>query len=96
MSTPVALSPMKRWGSIVVVWIAAVVCTITIALVATPQNYAPWLSLSLAICIVGSLCVQLATQEKRGFVDRLIGSIVGSIVVLAIASLILALTSLAR
>jgi hypothetical protein len=42
------------------------------------------------------LCIQLATQEKRGFVDRLAASIVGASIVLAIAIGILSLAALGR
>ncbi|KQV07300.1 hypothetical protein [Leifsonia sp. Root112D2] len=92
--TPVPLSPARRWASIVAVWLAAAVCSVIIIAFAQPAHYTPWLSLTLAICVVGALCVQLATQEKRGFVSRLVASIMGAIAVLAIASVILAFTGL--
>lgn len=94
--SPTPLSPARRWASIVVVWLAAALCSVIIIAFAHPEHYAPWLSLTLAICVVGALCVQLATQEKRGFVARLVVSIIGALAVLAIASIILVLTGLAR
>lgn len=90
--SPAPLGPARRWASLVVVWLAAALCSVIIIAFAHPADYAPWLSLTLAICVVGALCVQLATQEKRGFVARLVGSIMGAIAVLAIASVVLALT----
>lgn len=96
MTAPPPLSPSRHWGSIVVVWFAAVLCAVAIGVFARPDHYAPLLSLAVGVCVVGSLCVQLATQEKRGFVNRLIGSVTGAIVVLAVASLVLGLVALGR
>lgn len=73
------------------IWVAAALCAVAIALFVEPGNDAAWLSLSLGACVIGSLCAQLATQEKRGFVSRLVASIVGAIVVFAIAAAVLAL-----
>lgn len=91
MTTPATLSPVTRWASIVGIWVAAALCAVAIALFVQPGNDPAWLSLSLGGCVIGSLCTQLATQEKRGFVSRLVASIMGAIVVLAIAALVLAL-----
>jgi len=91
MTTPVTLSPVTRWASIVGIWVAAALCAVATALFVQPGNEAAWLSLSLGGCVIGSLCAQLATQEKRGFVSRLIASIMGAIAVLAIAAIVLAL-----
>lgn len=91
MTTPASLSPARRWASIVAIWVAAALCALATALFVRPGNDASWLSLSLGGCVIGSLCVQLATQEKRGFVSRLVASIMGAIIVLAIAAALLAL-----
>jgi hypothetical protein len=90
------LSPATRWSSIVVVWAAAALGAIAIGIFSPPSEYAAWLGLTLAGCTIGALCIQLATQEKRGFVDRLAASIVGASVVLAIAIGILSLVALGR
>lgn len=91
MTTPTPLTAGKRWTSIVAIWVAAALCALAIALFVEPGNDAAWLSLSLGGCVIGSLCAQLATQEKRGFVSRLVISIMGAIVVLALAAGVLAL-----
>jgi hypothetical protein len=90
------LSPATRWSSIVVVWAAAALGSVAIGIFSPPSEYAAWLGLTLAGCTIGALCIQLATQEKRGFVDRLAASIVGASLVLAIAIGILSLVALGR
>lgn len=91
MTTSPQLSAPRRWISIVVVWLAAAVCSVVIGIASPRVHDAPWLSLTLGGCVVAALCVQLATQEKRGFVSRLTASILGAVVVLAIASIVLLL-----
>lgn len=88
---PNALNPAMRWGSIVAVWVLALVAAIAIGLFSTSETFAAWLGIALAGCMIAALCVQLATQEKRGFIDRLAASVSGALVVLAITSGLLAL-----
>ncbi|MDQ1583638.1 MAG: hypothetical protein QOF36_1692 [Microbacteriaceae bacterium] len=94
MTTPENLSQTTRWSSIIVVWVAAVLGAIAIGVFSPPSEYAAWLGLTLAGCTIGALCIQLATQQKRGFVDRLAASIVGASIVLAIAIGVLSLLAL--
>jgi uncharacterized membrane protein YeaQ/YmgE (transglycosylase-associated protein family) len=91
MTTPATLSAGKRWTSIAAVWVAAALCAVATGVFVEPRNDLSWLSLSLGGCVVGSLFVQIATREKRGFVSRLVASIMGAVVVLAIAAIVLAL-----
>jgi hypothetical protein len=96
VTTTENLSPATRWSSIIVVWVAAALGAIAIGIFSPTPEYAAWLGLTLAGCTTGALCIQLATQEKRGFVDRLAASIVGASIVLAIAIGILSLAALGR
>jgi hypothetical protein len=52
------------------------------------------LGLTLAGCTVATLCIQIATRRKEGYVDRMTASIVGAVVVLAAASGVFALVGL--
>ena len=72
-------------------WFVALLAAIAIGIFSGPSEYADWLGLTLAGCTVLALCVQLATQEKRGFVNRLAASVVGAVGVLAIATAVLSL-----
>ena len=68
------------------VWAAAVVAAVLIGIFALERTYTAWFGIALAACTVGALCIQLATREKQGFIDRLAASVAGAFVVLAIAS----------
>ncbi|MCU1635913.1 MAG: hypothetical protein JWQ68_1152 [Cryobacterium sp.] len=84
-----------QWTSIVVVWVLAVVSVVLIAALARPGEGLAWLGLTLAGCTVATLCVQISTRRKDGYVDRMTASIVGAVVVLAAASGVFALVGLA-
>lgn len=76
-------------------WLLAVVCAVLIGVFSAPGQELVWISLSLAGCTIATLCVQLATGRKEGYVNRVTSSVVGSVIVLALATGIFALTALA-
>jgi formate-dependent nitrite reductase membrane component NrfD len=79
-----------RWTSVVSVWAAAAVAAVLIGVFAAPHVYLGWLGIAMAAAVLVSMCLQLATQEKRGFVIRMGASLAGSFVILALATLVLA------
>jgi 4-hydroxybenzoate polyprenyltransferase len=85
------LTPALRWTSVVCVWAAAVVAAVLIGVFASAHAYLGWLGIAMAGAVLVSMCLQLATQEKRCFVVRMGASLAGSFVILAIATLVLAL-----
>jgi hypothetical protein len=90
------LSRAWRNASVGVIWALAVVLAIVIGTVSPAEQYASWLSLALAACVVGGLVAQLATQEKDGFVNRLAASVSGAFVILGVAGAVLAVVAAAR
>jgi hypothetical protein len=88
------LSASARWGGIGVVWAASVVFAVLIGVLSAPAHRSDWFGLALAACVVGAFVVQLGIADKRGFVARLTLSTVGALVVLAVTSGVLWLTSL--
>jgi O-antigen/teichoic acid export membrane protein len=96
VTTPENLSPATRWSSIVVIWVVALLASVAIGIFSRPSGYADWLALTLAACTFLSMCVQLATQEKHGFVNRLAASVIGALGVLALATAVLSLLSIGR
>jgi hypothetical protein len=84
-----------QWRSIVVVWLFALVCAVLTGVFSAPGQELVWIGLSFAGCTIGTLCVQLATGRKEGYVDRVTSSLVGAVVVLAAATGVLALIGLA-
>ena len=90
------LSRGARFGSVGAIWVLALVFAVVIAVVSEKEQYATWLSLALAGCVLGALVAQLATQQKEGFVDRLAASVTGAFVVLGVTGGILALVAAAQ
>jgi hypothetical protein len=87
------LSRGARFGSVGAIWLLALVFAVVISVVSEKEQYATWLSLALAACVLGALIAQLATQQKEGFVDRLAASVAGAFVVLGVTGAILALVA---
>lgn len=87
-----SLTPTTSWTSIIIVWAGAVAGAVLIGIFSPPGDRFAWIALTLAACTFGTLCIQLATRQKEGFVDRMSASVVGALVVLAVATGILALT----
>ncbi|GAA1439605.1 hypothetical protein [Leifsonia poae] len=97
-TTPVSgdqprLSRGARFGSIGAIWLLSLVFAVIIASVSHVDQYATWLSLALAACVLGALVAQLATQQKDGFVDRLAASVTGAFIVLGVTGGILAIVA---
>jgi hypothetical protein len=78
-----------RWTSIVSVWAATVIGAVLIGALAGENVYLGWLGIAMAGSVLVAMCVQLATQEKRGFVVRMGASVAGSFVILVIATAVL-------
>ncbi|WP_168203770.1 hypothetical protein [Humibacter ginsenosidimutans] len=78
-----------RWVSITAVWIATAVAAVLIGVFATQSAYLGWLGVAMAASVLVAMCVQLATQERRGFVVRMGATLSGSFVILAVATLVL-------
>jgi hypothetical protein len=79
--------------TIVPVWLAAVVAAVLIVTVVPRDEAFTWLSLSLGGAIVLSFVLQLAASQKDGLVSRTMLALCGSLVVLAVATLVVVLTS---
>jgi len=73
-------------GTVSAVWAFALVAAVLIAIFSARANDGAWLGLALGASVVLALVIQLATQEKRGFVSRLASSVSGALVILAVAT----------
>jgi hypothetical protein len=71
------------------VWIAATLGSIAVGLLAA-DAYLTWLPVVLAGCVLLTFVIQLALRRKEGLVTRMIGSVAGALVIVAIATLVLA------
>ena len=90
------LSRGARYLSVGSIWLLALVFAVVIGSVSPASQYASWLSLALAACVIASMCAQLATQQKHGFVNRLAASVLGAFAILAVAGGILAIVAASR
>jgi hypothetical protein len=78
-----------RWVSITAVWVATVIAVVLIGVFAGESDDLGWLGVAMAASVLVAMCVQLATQERRGFVVRMAATGSGSFVILAVATLVL-------
>jgi hypothetical protein len=81
--------------SVGLIWLVAVVCMVLTGVLVAPADRLVWTSLSLAGCTILTLAAQLSTGQKEGYVSRVTQSLVGTILVLAVATGIFALLGLA-
>jgi hypothetical protein len=88
---------VTRWArvSAVPVWVGAAIAAVLIALLARDQ-YLVWLPISMAAAVIVSFAIQLGIQRKEGYVARVMVSVGGAVVILALATGVLALLTFAR
>lgn len=77
-------------GTVVPVWVLTVAATLVVAFVSPPDQYFTWLLITLAAVVLLTFAVQLSTLTKLGFVDRIMASLGGAVLILALASGVLA------
>jgi hypothetical protein len=82
-----------QWKSVVPVWILALVGVVLVAALAAPDDYLDWLPVVLAGSVVATFVIQLALPRKTGFVGRATLSLCGVVILLALATAVLAVVS---
>ncbi|TFD69471.1 hypothetical protein [Cryobacterium ruanii] len=80
-----------HWKTIATVWVLAIVGALLTAILTTDDSAIGWISLTLAVCTLVTLGLQIATGSKEGYVKRITMSITGAIVILVVATVIVAL-----
>jgi hypothetical protein len=68
------------------VWLLLVLASGLILLLVPPGHHLLWFSVSLAAGTILTFCIQLGLDRKEGLVNRVMASLGGSVVVLAIAT----------
>ena len=76
--------------SVLPVWVASAIAAVIIGAVAAPEKYVTWLAIALAGAVIVTFVIQVAIHRKEGFLLRVFASVGGSVVVLAVATVILA------
>ncbi|RFA19339.1 hypothetical protein [Subtercola boreus] len=71
------------------VWALALIGAVVTGLYSSPASFLVFLSVILGGAVILTFVVQLALSRPGGFVDRVSASIAGSLVILAVATLVL-------
>ncbi|WP_403021287.1 hypothetical protein [Salinibacterium sp. GXW1014] len=79
--------------SVAAVWLFVAVGAVITAVFVAPDARLQWFPIVLAAATILSFCLQLALDSKVGFVNRLMASVGGSVVILAVATGVLALAT---
>jgi len=81
--------------SVVPVWVIALAGAVVVGVLApsssTTSPALTWLPIVLAGCVLLTFAIQLALQRKEGLVTRLMASLGGALVILAVATAVLSL-----
>ena len=80
-----------HWKTIATVWVLATVGAVLTAVLATSASAIGWIGLTLAVCTLVTLGLQIATGTKEGYVKRVTMSITGATVILVVATVIVTL-----
>lgn len=81
MSSDVA-STRRSTGSVVAVWIVAVVLALVIGVIAPPQWRAAWMPVGWGLCLILTFAVQLWVGRVDGFIARVAASALGALAVM--------------
>lgn len=76
-------------GTVVPVWVLCVAASITIGGASPAEQYLTWLPIALAAAVLMTFCIQLSTLTKEGFVNRVMASLGGAVLVLGLATAVL-------
>lgn len=77
-------------GTVIPVWVLAAVGALAVGALVPRADYVQALQTVMAATVFLTFCIQLAVARQAGFVDRLVASIGGALVILAVATGILA------
>ena len=76
------------------VWALVLLGAILIAVFAPADEYLTWLPIALGVGVLVTFSIQLALLRKEGLVTRVMVSLGGSVVILAVATAILGTVAL--
>ena len=76
------------------VWVLALLGSVVTLVISPAGSQQLWLALTFGGCVLATFAVQLAVAKADGYLVRTMTSVVGAMVVVAVASGIAALASL--
>jgi hypothetical protein len=77
--------------SILPVWLLVIVGAVLVGVLSPRDQYFQWLSIVLASATILTFVIQLAVSQKEGLVLRIMAALAGSVIILGVATAILAL-----
>lgn len=84
-----------RYRTVIPVWAMAVVAPVLIGVLVPPADHLQAMTIAMALLVILTFALQLAVVQKEGLVDRMMASLGGSVVILAIGTAVLAIISAA-
>lgn len=81
-------------GTVVPVWVLAVVAAVVIGVVGDGNEYLVWAPIALAVAMFATFAIQLSTLTREGFVNRVMASVGGATVILGLATGLFALLAM--
>jgi hypothetical protein len=79
-----------QWKSVVPVWLLALGGVIAVVGLTPAGEVLGWFPVVLAFATIATFAVQIALRRKTGFVVRVLLSVCGAVVILALATVVLA------
>ena len=78
-------------SSIAPVWILALVGSLLVGILSPDDDYVTWVSVVFAVATISAFGIQLFVPVQEGLVTRLMASIGGAVIILALATAVLAI-----
>ncbi len=89
-TVPAEVTP-GRWATVLPVWVVAIIGAVLVGMFAARGEYLTWLPIVLATATILTFCLQIGRGTKDGLTERMTASVGGSVVILGIATGVLAL-----
>jgi hypothetical protein len=80
-----------QFWSVLPVWVLSLAGAVVIAILLPRDSFLTWIAIVAAGAVILTFCIQLALQRTEGFVVRAMASIGVSVVLLALATLVVEL-----
>lgn len=85
MSEP-ALAPRNAFVGVIVVWATAFVATVAVGIFVAEEWRVPWMLVAFGVVVLLSFALQLWYGRTQGFIFRVAGSVVGSLMLMGLIS----------
>lgn len=73
-------------GTVLPVWALCAAAAVFVGILSPHDEYLIWLPITLAAAVVATFAIQLSTLTREGFVNRVMASIGGAVLILGVAT----------